>query len=78
MNVFCRDQVGLLASLSQCIASNGANCVSANIQSTEDGKATCQFEITVANAQQLDTITRMLDKIDGVLRVEHRKNVPAS
>ena len=67
------DQIGILANLTQSISSVGANIVSAQVGATPNGKAVCTFEIKVESVAQLDNITRSLEKIGGVIRVERTK-----
>lgn len=70
LKVVCMDKIGMLANMTQCIANNGASIVSANVALTGDGKAVNSFEIAVESLQQLETITRFLEAIEGVIRVE--------
>ncbi len=64
------DQIGILASMSQAISSVGANIVSAQVSATPDGRGLNAFEVNVESATQLDAITRALEKVHGVIRVE--------
>lgn len=75
LRVMTADTVGTLAALTQCISNAGANIVSAQVQSSPNGKATSSFEINVESNSQLDTITRALERVDGVIRVERQKYV---
>lgn len=70
ITVHSRDAMGLLASLSQAITSQGANIMSAQCRTTTAGKATNTFEISVVDARQLDKIRRALEMLPGVTRVE--------
>lgn len=70
LKVWALDQVGLLAAMTQCIASTGANIVSAQVFTTDDGKAANTFEINVESSKQFQMIKRGLEKINGVIQVE--------
>ncbi|MCC6219813.1 MAG: bifunctional (p)ppGpp synthetase/guanosine-3',5'-bis(diphosphate) 3'-pyrophosphohydrolase [Deltaproteobacteria bacterium] len=73
ITVIARDQVGILAQMSQSIAATGANIVTAQTTVTPDKKAISVFDITVDGASQVDAITRALEKIDAVMKVERRR-----
>ncbi len=70
VRVVCVDKIGMLASVTQSLSSGGASIVAAQVSSTGDGKAINTFEITVDGVQHLETITRALEKLEGVVRVE--------
>jgi (p)ppGpp synthase/HD superfamily hydrolase len=61
--------MGLLANVSSAITGQGANITSAQIK-TERGKAVIRFELTVADAQQLNKIKRSIEMVAGVIKVE--------
>jgi GTP pyrophosphokinase len=73
LKVFCQDKVGMLASMTQSISSVGANIISANVGRTENGKATCNFEVNIESARQLKIVRRKLESVAGVIRVERTK-----
>ncbi len=73
LRVYCLDQVGILAALTQTISSIGSNIVNAHVASTLDGRAVCSFELMVDSARQFRTITRKLEDTKGVIRVERHK-----
>ncbi|HQH26200.1 MAG TPA: bifunctional (p)ppGpp synthetase/guanosine-3',5'-bis(diphosphate) 3'-pyrophosphohydrolase [Oligoflexia bacterium] len=73
IRVYCLDQVGILAALTQTISSIGSNIVNAHVSSTLDGRAMCSFELTVDSASQFRLITRKLEDTKGVIRVERHK-----
>ena len=75
LRVHCMDELGILAHLTQAISAVGANIVSAQVGATPDGKAICRFEVKVDSVAQLDNVTRNLEKIDGVIRVERTKRL---
>ena len=70
LRIHCVDRLGILASLTQSISSAGANITNAQVGANPDGKAICTFEINVESVKQLDNITRNLETVDGVIRVE--------
>jgi GTP pyrophosphokinase len=69
ITVHSQDQMGLLANVSSAITGQGANITSAQIK-TERGKAVIRFELTVADAQQLNKIKRSIEMVAGVIKVE--------
>ena len=78
INVITVDRVGMLASLSQCIASHGVHIVAAQAGGIENGKALHQFSISVESKTQAAAIVRAIEKIDGVIQVERNRNVTSS
>jgi (p)ppGpp synthase/HD superfamily hydrolase len=66
--------MGLLASVSQAVTAQGANITSAQIK-TEHGRATINFELTVQNADQLNSIKRAIEMVSGVIKVERLKTL---
>lgn len=75
LQVFTSDKVGILAALTQTISNAGVNIVSAQVQSTPNGKAMSSFEVNVESSSQLDIITRALERVDGVIRVDRQKYI---
>jgi GTP diphosphokinase / guanosine-3',5'-bis(diphosphate) 3'-diphosphatase len=73
LTVHSIDQIGILALITQSISSAGANIVTAHIAPSSTGKAEHTFEINIESAVQLDNITKNLEKINGVLNVERRR-----
>lgn len=68
------DKVGMLAKITQIIASKGASIVAARSLSHPDGKAENKFDIIIRDAAQLEAICRELTALDGVYAVErHRR-----
>lgn len=75
LQILSTDRVGILASLTQCISSTGANIVSAQVSPTPNGKSMSSFEINVESSQQLDSITRAIENVEGVIRIDrHRQS----
>ena len=73
LRVHCTNEVGILASLSQSISNQGANIMSVNVNSNNSGKAVCNFDIKVKSISQLDSITRNLERVRGVINVERTR-----
>jgi GTP pyrophosphokinase len=78
LTVVSQDQRGLLAAMSNAIAGSGANIVSAQIKTSELGKAVNMFELTVTNSKQLDSLKRALEMVPGVIKVERIKQLSPS
>jgi GTP pyrophosphokinase len=75
LTVHSQDHIGLLANVTAAITSNGANINSAQIRTTDRGKAVNTFEITVGDSSQFDRIRRSIEKVPGVIRVERIRGV---
>jgi len=73
LQILSTDRVGILAALTQCISSVGANIVSAQVSPTPNGKSMSSFEINVESSQQLDNITRSIENVEGVIRIDRHK-----
>jgi len=74
ITVHSQDQLGLLASVTQAITAIGVNIASAQIK-TERGKAVISFELTIADAQQLQKIKRAIEMVPGVIKVERVRHL---
>lgn len=72
--IHSEDQVGLLVQITKAISTSGSNINSAQIKTTGLGKATHQFEITIENAKQLAEVSRAIEKINGVIKVERLRS----
>ena len=70
LSVLSQDQMGLLANVTRAITESGANINSAQIKTTELGKAVNSFELTIEDARQLDRIKRAIEMVPGVIKVE--------
>ena len=70
LTVHSQDQIGLLANVTKAITEQGANINSAQIKTTNFGKALNAFELTINDAQQLERIKRAIEKVPGVIKVE--------
>lgn len=65
LEITSRDRPGLLANMSQAIASGGANIDKAYVRTIGDN-AVNVFEMRVANVQELERVTRNLRRVPGV------------
>ncbi|RMG39669.1 MAG: bifunctional (p)ppGpp synthetase/guanosine-3',5'-bis(diphosphate) 3'-pyrophosphohydrolase [Candidatus Dadabacteria bacterium] len=78
LTVHSQDQIGLLSNVTQAITANGANINSAQVKTTDFGKAINYFELTIEDAQQLEKIIRAIEMVPGVIKVERVRKVKAS
>ncbi len=69
IKVLCKNEKGLLASMSAKISSVKVNIVSAQIN-TGDTQATCIFEVAVNALPQLKKVMSALERVKGVIKVE--------
>ena len=69
IEVRCLDKLGMLALITQAISSCGASIMSAHSVLLSDGKATNTFGICIKDAQQLECLRRMVEGVDGVIRL---------
>ncbi|MCB0329128.1 MAG: bifunctional (p)ppGpp synthetase/guanosine-3',5'-bis(diphosphate) 3'-pyrophosphohydrolase [Bdellovibrionales bacterium] len=70
LTVHSRDSLGLLSKVSHAITENGANINSAQVNTTDSGKAKHQFEITIDDAKQLEKLIRAIEQVQGVTKVD--------
>jgi len=73
LEILCYDQIGMLASLTQCISNSGANILNASAKQSKSGNFICSFEVNIENASQLRELRRKLEQVKGVVRVERAK-----
>jgi GTP pyrophosphokinase len=69
VQVVCADKPGLLASLSQSFNQLGVNISQANCRSMDDNRAVNTFQFNVTDLEQLKTVMRALQRINGVYSV---------
>ncbi len=74
IRIFCLDEAGLLALMSQTITANNVNITSANIRTTKDKKAIAVFDIEVTDIAQLIKVQSALEGKKGVISVERVKS----
>ena len=70
IKVVCVDQPGLLATISKSMSQAGVNISQANIRTTSDRRAINTFEVTITDADHLNSVMKTLEKITGVVSVE--------
>lgn len=63
------DTPGLLAKMSKAFAEAGANVVSVDIKTTDNQRALCYFDASIADVAQLNKILSNLKKIHGIFEV---------
>jgi GTP pyrophosphokinase len=78
LTVNSQDQIGLLANVTKAINENGANINSAQIKTTELGKAVNSFELTIDDARQLERVKRAIEMVPGVIKVERVRHLEAN
>jgi GTP diphosphokinase / guanosine-3',5'-bis(diphosphate) 3'-diphosphatase len=67
IQVSCEDRPGLLASISKSFTEHGVNISQARCRTSEDGRAVNTFQVTVGHLDQLKTVLRSLQQIEGVV-----------
>ncbi len=70
IQVYCANQPGLLAHISQAFLEAGVNINQAHCKATEDGRAVNTFQASVKDLAQLKKVTQSLTRIKGVFGVE--------
>ena len=70
LRVETEDKMGLLAEVTQAIASEGVNVERADVATTIQGKAFLNFVIDVKDVEHLERVKKSIRKIPGVVRVE--------
>jgi guanosine-3',5'-bis(diphosphate) 3'-pyrophosphohydrolase len=70
IKVVCVDQPGLLASISKSMSQAGVNIAQAHIRTTSDKRAINTFEVSINDANHLNSVIKSLEKIQGVVSVE--------
>jgi GTP pyrophosphokinase len=74
LEVTSRDRPGLLAGMSQAIASAGINIDRAYVRTTADGTAQNVFEMTLLTADDLERVTRNLRRVPGIRDIRRLRN----
>src|SRR5215468_7443504 len=70
IQVVCADKPGLLANISQVFVEIGVNISQAHCRATDDHRAINTFQFLVSDLDQLKTVIRSIQKIQGVFSVE--------
>ena len=74
LRVYSEDKKGLLAEISASLSSNEANITNAKVDTTEDKRAVCTFEVEIRDLNHLRKVIRAIEKVKGVNRVERMKD----
>jgi len=69
LKIISQDVPGLLKLMSEAFAQQGINIQSAQIRTTKDKKAICNFEVSVRDASQLNQAIYEIQKIKGIIGV---------
>ncbi len=70
VHVVCADKPGLLASISKSFSEHGINISQAKCRSTDDNRSINTFQVSVGHLDQLRTVIRAIEGIEGVISVE--------
>jgi GTP diphosphokinase / guanosine-3',5'-bis(diphosphate) 3'-diphosphatase len=70
LRVITGDRPGLLAKISQTFSEAGVNISQANCRTSPGERAINDFEVTIGDLKQLNTVIRSIERIDGVFSVE--------
>ena len=73
LRVFCMDEKGILALMTQAITDAEANIISAQITCTVDKRGENIFELNVTDLKHLQRVINALMQVQGVVRVERMK-----
>ncbi|MCC7442091.1 MAG: bifunctional (p)ppGpp synthetase/guanosine-3',5'-bis(diphosphate) 3'-pyrophosphohydrolase [Bdellovibrionales bacterium] len=74
IRVLSNDTPGLLAMMSQTIASCGVNIASANVRTTKDRKAVATFDVEVTGTEQLNKVISALEAKKGVITAQRTRS----
>ena len=73
IRVYCHDQKGILANITQAITNCEANISKASVQSTVDKRGINTFEVEVTDLDHLTRVMNNIKKVEGVIKVERLK-----
>jgi len=73
MLVICQDKKGVIAELSSVISSMDINISHAEVETTQDLRAICNFRIDVLDLNQFNQVVAALKKVKCVLSIERLK-----
>jgi GTP diphosphokinase / guanosine-3',5'-bis(diphosphate) 3'-diphosphatase len=76
LTVHSEDKRGLLAKVSTLVTERGVDIKSAQIKTTEFGKAIISLELSLEDAQQLRQITHAIEMVPGVIKVVRNRLAP--
>jgi guanosine-3',5'-bis(diphosphate) 3'-pyrophosphohydrolase len=69
VEVLSTDRPGILASISKCFTEHGVNISQAKCKVTEDRRGVNTFQVSVGHVDQLKTVIRAIQSLDGVVSV---------
>jgi guanosine-3',5'-bis(diphosphate) 3'-pyrophosphohydrolase len=70
VEILSTDKPGILASISKCFTEHGVNISQAKCRTTEDRRGINTFQVMVGHVDQLKTVIRAIQGLDGVLSVD--------
>jgi guanosine-3',5'-bis(diphosphate) 3'-pyrophosphohydrolase len=70
MVILCHDKKGALAEISSAISSLDVNINHAEISTSQDGQARCEFGINVIDLKQFGQVMSVIRKLQGVVSVD--------
>ncbi len=73
ITVLTVDKPGLLANVSTAIASADSNISHAEITTTEDKRAVCNFVVEITDTKHLERVMKKIGQVDGVINVKRVK-----
>lgn len=73
ISVLTVDKPGLLANVSTAISSADSNITHAEITTTEDKRAICNFVVEITDLKHLDRVIKKVGQVDGVISVKRIK-----
>ena len=77
IEIFCTDQVGLLAELGAVCKIQNVNISRLEANNIGDNKAKISLEVSVSDVSQLDKVMKNIQRIPGVLRLHRVQEKPA-
>ncbi len=75
IRVTSQNITGLLSSMTDVFKAQGVDILNAQIRTTKDNRAICDFDVSVRNTSQLSAVQQGLMKIKGVIDVERLAQV---
>jgi GTP diphosphokinase / guanosine-3',5'-bis(diphosphate) 3'-diphosphatase len=69
VEVLSTDGPGILAAISKCFTEHGVNISQAKCKTTEDRRGINTFQVMVGHLDQLKTVIKAIQKLDGVVSV---------
>jgi GTP pyrophosphokinase len=70
MKIVCHDKKGALADISAAISSLDVNITHAEINTAQDGQASCEFAINVTDLAQFNKVIAVIRRLQGVITAE--------